>query len=322
MGFFAGSSIIIRFVLPKKTIVVKIEQYIVQHLYSNKKVSLQGIGTIHLNPSAVLPAENEKDFVMPEGAVSFEFDLKTNEDTELINFITEKTRKLRSLAASDLESYTILARQFLNIGKPLIIDGIGTIQKNQAGQYEFTPGRFISPKIEEPQKEIKTKTEQEISFESESKKDNSRRNVLIAITLAVAAFAGLGIYYWLSKTGNSTTEDTTPYTDMVADTAKQIATAPDTTTLSAKPDSIATTIPTAVVSDSSFKIVLKEYNTQAAVTKAYNKLNQWGHKLEIITIDSTHYRLAMPFSRNVADTAKVRDSLRRFFGGNPFVLTQ
>ncbi|HMO60556.1 MAG TPA: hypothetical protein PKC39_04100 [Ferruginibacter sp.] len=299
---------------------MKIEQLIVQHLYSNKNVSLQGIGTFILNPTVVLPAENDKDFVMPEGAISFEYNLKATEDAALIDFITQKTKKLKSLSASDLESYTILAKQFLNIGKPLIIEGIGTIQKNQGGVYEFTPGRFISPKIEEPVKEIKSKAEQDISFESESKKNNSKRNVLIGTTLVVLIFVSLGLYYWFTNNSNNSPEETQMLTDIPADTAQAIT--PDTLITTPKPDSSAVDTVLPVANYSGFKIVLKEYNSIAAATKAFGKLSQWGHKLEIITIDSAHHRLAMPFSRAVEDTAKVRDSLRRFFGGNPFVLLQ
>ena len=61
-----------------KLIFVKIEQLFVQYLYLRKKVTLQGIGTFTLDPNVVLPAGNDKDkdFVMPENAIQFEYDLK------------------------------------------------------------------------------------------------------------------------------------------------------------------------------------------------------------------------------------------------------
>ncbi|MFN8244987.1 MAG: hypothetical protein U0T56_01200 [Ferruginibacter sp.] len=37
-----------------------------------------------------------------------------------------KTRKIKPLATSDLESFTMLGKQFMNIGKPLILEGLGT----------------------------------------------------------------------------------------------------------------------------------------------------------------------------------------------------
>ena len=100
---------------------MKIEQLIVQYLYSHKKVTFQGIGTFKLDPSVALPAENEKDkdFVMPENAFQYEYNLKAEEDEGLVQYIVQHTRKILPLASADLESYAILAKQFLNIGKPL-----------------------------------------------------------------------------------------------------------------------------------------------------------------------------------------------------------
>ena len=116
---------------------MKIEQLIVQYLYLNKQVTLQGIGTFRLDPAVVLPAgnEKEKDFIMPENAVQFEYNLKAGEDEGLVKYIVQHTRKILPLASSDMESYAMLAKQFLNIGKPLVIEGVGTVQKNQQGNY-------------------------------------------------------------------------------------------------------------------------------------------------------------------------------------------
>ena len=114
---------------------MKIEQLLVLHLYKNKSLTIQGIGTIYLNPAVALPAEGEKDYLMPENAFTFDYNLKATEDETLIAFIVEQTRKIKPLATSDLDSFAILSKQFLNIGKPLLIEGVGTIQKNQAGDY-------------------------------------------------------------------------------------------------------------------------------------------------------------------------------------------
>jgi hypothetical protein len=51
------------------------------------------------------------------------------EDAELVIFIAENTGKMKSLVASDLDSNLELARQFLNIGKPYLFEGIGHFQK-------------------------------------------------------------------------------------------------------------------------------------------------------------------------------------------------
>lgn len=294
---------------------MKIEQLIVQHLYQQKEVTLQGIGSLSLNPSVALPGDNEKDFVMPENAFSYEYNLKAIEDEALINYIVQQTRKIKPLATSDLESYCMLAKQFLNIGKPLIIEGVGTIQKNQSGDYEFIQGQFITPKIEEAPKQIKEKLEEQVSFESEAKKDHSQRNVLIVFVLALFVLACLGVYYYLS---NKKEPEPVQQEQVFIDTIKTdtlVRLAPDTV-LVAKP-----VVPVKTDSNN-FRIVIKEYPSEAAINKAFAKLTDYGHKLEIIKADSSRYQLVMPFTTPVSDTLRARDSLRKFFGGKPYVLMQ
>ena len=294
---------------------MKIEQLIVQHLYQQKEVTLQGIGSLSLNPSVALPGNNEKDFEMPENAFSYEYNLRAIEDEALINYIVQQTRKIKPLATSDLESYCMLAKQFLNIGKPLIIEGVGTIQKNQSGDYEFIQGQFITPKIEEAPKQIKEKLEEQVSFESEAKKDHSQRNVLIVFVLALFVLACLGVYYYLS---NKKEPEPVQQEQVFIDTIKTdtlVRLAPDTVLL-AKP-----VVPVKTDSNN-FRIVIKEYPSEAAVNKAFAKLTDYGHKVEIIKADSSRYQLVMAFTTPVSDTLRARDSLRKFFGGKPYVLMQ
>ena len=128
---------------------MKVEQLIVQYLYNNKKVSIQDIGIFTISPDIIMPTESDKDINLPDGSIQFEFDSKAEKEDALIDFIIQHSRKIRPLATSDLESYSILSRQFLNIGKPLIIEGLGTLQKNQQGSYDFTQGRTLNSKLEE-----------------------------------------------------------------------------------------------------------------------------------------------------------------------------
>jgi hypothetical protein len=135
--------------------ILKIEQLFVQYLYKIKHVNLTGIGVFRLRPDIALPTEGDKDYSMPPDAFSFEYNLKTTEDEGLVDYIVEQTIKIKPLASSDLDSYAILAKQFLNIGKPFLIEGVGTIQKSQQGDYEFIPGNFITPKIDDFPKQLK-----------------------------------------------------------------------------------------------------------------------------------------------------------------------
>lgn len=299
---------------------MKIEQLIVQYLYANKQVALQGIGTIKLKPNIILPTEGDKDYVMPADAFSFEYDLKTGEDEKLVDYIVQHTQKIKPLASSDLESYAVLAKQFLNLGKPLIIEGVGNIQKSQRGNYEFSPGLFITPKIDDIPKQVKEKREEPVSFESEAPANNGSRNLRIFFIAAGVILAGLVGYYFLVLKPDSTPSAETP---IVTETQVKTDTIASATALadSLRKDSLARIVTTPVVkSDSTtFKIVLKEYTSEAAVQKAYHRLTSYGHKLIILKVDSARYKLMLPFYKPLSDTIRVRDSVKEFFGGTPYV---
>jgi hypothetical protein len=294
---------------------VKIEQIIVQYLYTNKEVTLQGIGKFILSPQVAMPSGNDKDFTIPENAIRFEYNLRAPEDEGLINFVVQYTRKIRPLASSDLDSYSTLAKQLLNIGKPLEISGIGTIQKNMQGEYEFLPGSFVPTKMEDAPKELKEKKEEAVSFESESR-NKGNNNMTIAIVLLVLILIGFGIYYFIKKKNSqqtiAATEQPAPIPVPVIDTVKK-----DTI---AKPIIDSNLLKQSIVpKDSfSFKIIIKNYPDSEALNKAYTRLSSYGHKLIKYQTDSTH-KLAMPFMNPLSDTLRIKDSVKVLFGGKPYV---
>lgn len=312
---------------------MKIEQLIVQHLYNNKSVTLQGIGTIRLNPSVALPTGNEKDFVMPENAFSFEYNLKAQEDTALIDFIVQQTRKIRPLATSDMESYSILAKQFLNIGKPLIMPGIGTIHKSQDGHYEFTQGSFVTPRITESAKPLTERIAEPIKkdpvYETDDtiRSSSNKKGLMFLLGLLTIGLIGGAVYYFgFYKSGNTEqTEDTASSAVNERDSmVKNDSTKTDSATtkldsISGNPQAVNTTLAT---DGSTFKIAIKQYNNEKAVKKAYDKLTEYGHTVTIVKVDSITYRLVMAFNSPLSDTTRARDSLREFFGGRPFVVPQ
>ncbi len=306
--------------------ILKIEQLLVQHLYHAKQVALQGIGIFKLRPDVALPAEGDKFFSMPADAFSFEYNLKTTEDKSLVDYIVQHTNKIKPLASSDLDSYAILARQFLNIGKPFHIEGVGTIQKNQQGIYEFIPGQIITPKIDDIPRQLREKRDESVSFESESTANNSGRNLMIILTFVGIVLAGLALYYFLvlKKPGNN---ETTEQTGIMPDTLKNVTVKTvilkiDTANKNSADsiNKITTATPPALKTDSSnFKIVLKEYSSQNAAQKAYDRLTSYGHKLILVKIDSLRYKLVMPFTLPLSDTLRIIDSIKTFFGGKPYI---
>jgi len=300
---------------------MKIEQLLVQHFYITKKVTLQGIGTFTLSPDFVLPPDNDKEIVLPENAVSFEFNPKATEDDALIDYIVQQTRKIKPLASADLESYLMLASQFLNIGKPLKIEGIGMLEKRQNGQYFFSQGEFINTKVEEAEVKLKEKTQDDISFANESTTPVNSKKILTVIGSIVA----LGLIVWAAwyflnrkKTADTVTENTTEQTTVppvAVDTTKK-----DTSALLQQNPGSNNMIAAPVNSGYTFKVVIKNYPALAIAQKAYDRLSSYGHKLLLYTTDSVTYKVAMPFTRPLTDTTYAKDSVRaRLFGGNPYI---
>ncbi|MFM2325840.1 MAG: hypothetical protein RIR31_42 [Bacteroidota bacterium] len=300
---------------------MKIEQLLVQHFYITKQVTLQGIGTFTLSPDFITPPDSDKDIVLPENAVSFEYNSKATEDEALINYIVQQTRKIKPLATADLESYLMLATQFLNIGKPLKIEGIGLLEKTQQGEYQFFQSQFINTKVEDAQIQLKEKSREDISFANEAKPSGNNKKIIVIIASIVAlAVISWAVWYFLNnkKTAEPVAEkiieQMQPASIQTSDTTK-----PDTiAAVQHKPDSI---VQTAKIENGySFKIVLKNYPNLIAAQKAYNRLTGYGHKLLLYTADSVTYKVAMPFTRPVADTTYAKDSVRKtLFGGNPYV---
>jgi hypothetical protein len=297
---------------------MKIEQLLVQHFYITKQVTLQGIGTFTLTPDFVMPAETDKDIVLPENAVSFQYNPKATEDESLINYIVKQSRKMRPLASADLESYLMLASQFLNIGKPLKIEGIGMLEKNQSGEYQFSQGQFINTKVEDAEIKLKEKADENISFTNEAKPAavNKKLLAIIAAVLIIGAI-GWAVWYFLSnkKTAEPVAENTTEQvTPPVTDTTKK-----DTSALvQHKPDSIVTAPATATM-PGTFNVVIKKYPSLLLAQNAYNRLSKYGYKLQLYTADSITYKLAMPMALPLTDTIHAKDSVRILFGGKPSI---
>ncbi len=301
---------------------MKIEQLLVQHFFIAKEVTLQGMGTFKLSPDFVMPQEKDKDSQIPENSISFQYNSRATEDDALIDFIVQQTRKMKALASADLDSYLVLGKQFLNIGKPFKIEGLGLLVKNQQGEYEFTQGYSFNSKNEEPAAAVKEKhDDDEISFGSESKKTpgSSKKALLIAAIVIGLGMTGAVAWYFLAKNKNNKPEEVTESPAVKQDSIPVSKATLDS--LANKADSTATALlSTANNNGYTFKVVIKNYPSLLAAQRAYDRLTSYGHKLLLYTTDSVIFKVALPLNTPLSDTAHARDSVRQFlFGGNPYV---
>ncbi len=297
---------------------MKIEQVIALHLFNKKIVTLQGIGTFRLDSSVAVPADMEKDVVIPPNAVSFEYNPKATEDASLIDSIVQHTTKIKPLASSDLDSFLMLGRQFLNIGKPFTIDKLGTLDKAQTGQLVFIPGNFVSLKLEAP-KTLK-EDENEVSsglFNDYNRKpdDNSKKVLAVLISIVVLALIGWAIYHFMFAKNPVTDEN--PIIGKYPVTATDSALRNKDTAINHSANDN-TTHQNMNAADSSFKIVLQIDNKRDAVS-FFKKLTRWGHHVAMSTTDSINFQLVEVINLPLSDTARVKDSLSGFYHSPVFV---
>ncbi len=295
---------------------MKIEQLLVQHFYNSREITLQGMGTFKLSPDFVMPMENDKEVVMPENAISFQYNPKSTEDDALVNFIVQQTRKIKPLASADLDSYLVLGKQFLNIGKPFVIEGLGILEKTQQGDYHFKQGHYANSKLEAAPAALKEKAEDEdISFAAiRTRSGGGRKKILMIIaSVIVLVLIGWAAWYFLHKKKNTDTEPPSKNDD--AQTTSPVILPQDTIKIAAiKKDSI-TVVPVAPPNNEAytFKIVFKETIDKAAAIAKMKDLEARGHKVLMYTKDSIYYKLAEPFKMPLSDTARVRDSLNKYY---------
>lgn len=307
---------------------MKIAPLLAQFLYTNHRLDLPGIGSFLLDPSINTEADQGRQGKpsLLEG-VSFDYSSSTKQSPDLIAFISAQTGKIKALAAADLESHLELAKQFLNIGKPFLFEGIGSLTKMQGGGFSFSPGHMI---LTDKLKETATRetpalntTEEPASdyrsiFYAKKKKTNWKKPLAILLLLGgivLAVWGGYKVYKKTmarrkkqqesEKTIDTNTAKTVPPADTSGNTTALIN---DTTPVINPPVNPPLT---ATAPAGNFKFVVEVAEKDRAL-KRFSKLTTIGVKnIQLETKDSVSFKLFFILPASVADTAHILDSLRR-----------
>ncbi|MBL0056985.1 MAG: hypothetical protein IPP31_12550 [Chitinophagaceae bacterium] len=293
---------------------MKIEHLLVQHFYQQREITLQGLGSFSLAPDFIVPVENDKDIHLPENAIIFNYNPKAEEDPELISFIVKQTRKIRPLASADLDSYLVLGKQFLNIGKPFIIEGLGVLEKNQQGEYEFRQGLYHQSKPEAAPAQLKEKMDDDISFAAIRQKSTGNKKIWIFLGIIILiGVVASSIWYYLHNK-----KDKDEPTSAAAENSSVVTPVLDTTQLipSAKDSLSRDSALLKPVSPYTFRVVFKETTNKELAMKKMNDLILRKHKVIMYTTDSVLFKLAEPFTLPLSDTARIRDSLNKYYYQN------
>jgi len=322
---------------------MKIEQLIVQYLYKEKKVTLEGIGSFYLSPEITV-SSSEEPIPLPENAIQFERDSKAQADEGLIKFIIQKTRKIKPLAVSDLESFSILGKQFLNLGKPFVIRELGSLLKNQNNEYEFTQATTVLTAQDAPvatttptKETAKPPKQENIDFSAPTPVASKKKIIIpIAVIFFIVASMIFLFVKFGSKNNKDIVEEKIPPAETTAVVKNTTPPAPpppaivDSLPVAKDTASVAQTPAVAVVKDTpkvqppkpvslpvvTYKVVVREYADKESADKGMIALSrfEFGKNLIMYAKDTNSYKLAVQVKSTFKDTLRIKDSLRNLFG--------
>jgi hypothetical protein len=292
---------------------LKLSPLIGQYLQTNKSVNIEGFGKFFIDEFSSLTEENDRHSKNPS-PIQYNHTPTVPTDPDFINYIIKETGKIRPLAIADLETYTALAKQLLNISKPFVIEGVGTLVNNNKGSFDFIPGHFEPPKINtDSEKEKKLRnagnlqstdrlSEENYQYGREEKKSFSfkpRQALLLVVGLAVAGLAAWAVLRYMNKKEKPASEKPKIETNTTAETAD---------TLTKKK-----VAPPVVITDSNQVItykVIHEIAGKDRADKRFAKLKEYNDKTEMEALDALNYKLFVRVTSPARDTARKRDSVR------------
>jgi hypothetical protein len=294
---------------------LKFDTLLAQYLYQHKKLNLPGIGTFEADASVGIPDENEKQKASLEG-ITYRSVRILQPDDDLIDFIKAHTGKMKPLALSDLEDYLALGKQFLNIGKPFFIEGIGTLKLTKDGKYEFAPGAYVTTKLEDPLQDRQEGRGSSYREERTSSREDGAGNGLKKTFLVIGILGSLALIGWAGYylyTLNTTQDNTSiqPQQDNGLSTT-------DSSNAAVPGDSLqpaTTPVDSSNMNKGQYKFVV-ERTTKARALRRYEDLKSFGSKIQMEATDSVNYKLFYLLPATSRDTLRMRDSLNRWYYGN------
>ncbi len=299
---------------------MKVAPLLAQYLYANKRLDLPGLGSFFLDPSTHIEADSGKHNKATnlEG-VTFESNTSIKEVNDLVQFFSSQTGTMKALAAADLDSHLGQALQFLNIGKPFLFEGIGTLTKIKPGEFSFTPGHSIAASLKEPnnsESEPASPIDESLNdyksvFYARKKSMTWKKPVAVLLLLTGLGLAIWGGYIVYKKT--TAQKDNAPAVEIKMDEPVLA-----TDTAQVKKDSIVQRNPATTTPAGTYKFILETTDAKRAFSRL-NKLItfQWPAQME--TKDSLSFKIFMVLPVNTADTSRVLDSLSRLNGKRVYI---
>lgn len=270
---------------------------------SNQQLSLIGIGRF------VTESQSRADG-SPELQIRFTGNKAEKMDEGLVNFVAKETGKMKSLAEADLVSYIDQIKEFLNIGKPFFLEGIGTLTPLKEGVMEFTAGQVQAEKSKEFPHSEKESLAHGATGEDHSldysdilgtrKAASNARNkwltgAVVIIGLALAVWGGYTLFKSMmrSKSDSNKVAATQPATETVSETSTPVNQAPVADSNAAQ----------------TYKFIVKEASMRQAYTRYQYLKDQCKVDVHISTSDSVRYQVFFRIPALPGDTTRIADSL-------------
>ena len=296
---------------------MKLAPLLAKYLYTNKRLDLPGIGTFLLDPSFIIEEESSKHGRQANmQGISFENNPSVKDTRDLVDFISSQTGKMKALATADLDSYLELAQQFLNIGKPFLVEGIGNLVKIKSGQFAFTSGEIMPEKLKEySAREISSTASTEESFadykkNAVSNKGNSKWRNPVGLLLLLA---GVGLAIWGGYTMYKKTTGENNFSTTSDEKKPEENVQITDTIVSVKKDSVSIakdSMPLAIqkIPEDKYKFVIEVANKKRAFYR-YEMLKKSSLPIQMSTTDSITFKLFFVLTATAMDTARINDSL-------------
>jgi len=303
---------------------LKVSSLLTQYLYQNKLLNLPGIGQFSIGPAVAIPEPTDKNFHDFLQQIEFSPKASARMDDNLIDYIRQKTGKIKPLAESDLESFVADCKTMLNIGKPLYLEGIGTLQKNKEGRYDFVHGMVMSERAESmhPEAPIEKHGDKRFLYRTEYTDQASQTNILRRLLIAAGIVVGLGVIIWggyllyTKKAGPP--EEITVNTNNAAQEPVSPSVQPaDSTTIDSNAVLTPAPAPAPVTTAATgtYKFICEVTKTRQRGIDRFKRLKELDSRYQMETTDSVHFTIFVRLPAAPGDTIRIKDSLRAWYWG-------
>ncbi len=295
-----------------------LDAYIADFLLENKKLSAQGLGEFTIVDGQAENGAPKVQFVSDKAAYTSD---------ELIQFIAEQQGKNKVVTGFDVESHLNQVKQFINIGTPWTIPGFGQLQLGKSRDFEFIQQVPNEHALHERNKRKQASTDAHYQTYDVSNPATARSSntgtILLTLFIILALGAG-GYYFYANRSNSATAANAKDSSATVTDTLVPLpsSTTKDTTAIKQLPaNSAAATVDnsmlTSTAKPSGFRFVLSRTTNGVYAVKRYNQLKTYGAKVYIDSIrrdTSSLYKIYLIKNASPSDTARLRDSLTKYYG--------